>query len=91
MGKRYVATLAGRARPITTERDYWAVMLLLQERCRPIWRAWEDERLEALFREITDYEDRCANGDGAHSLRLNPVSNSCADMQLGRRWSDWPS
>jgi hypothetical protein len=78
------------ARPIFTERDYETVRKLVTQRARTFFFV-EAERLEALIRELTDYEGRCAETDPACSIgwtewALVPEANG--DTRPRRRWSD---
>jgi hypothetical protein len=78
------------ARPIFTERDYETVRKLVTQRARTFFFV-EAERLEALIRELTDYEGRCAETDPACSIgwaewALVPDVNG--DARPRRRWSD---
>jgi hypothetical protein len=89
MGAKYFGSYVGLARPILAERDYCAVKQLVVDRCqRPgISLVLETERLEALIRELTVYEDRCSEPDGNNPdcvCAPQPGSN----IPAHRRWSD---
>lgn len=60
MGTRDFKPFARMARPILTRREYDEAKKLLRERVRTFAIVLEAERLEALIRELTHYEDRCA-------------------------------
>ena len=67
MGTREFRSYARMARPIFTERDYATVRRLVTQRARTFFFV-EAERLEALIRELTDYEGRCAETDPGCSV-----------------------
>jgi hypothetical protein len=73
------------ARPILVERDYQAVKRLLVDRCKGIYLLLEAERLEALIRELTLYEDRSGERDEGQLVAI-PIATS--NSWLHRRWSD---
>lgn len=87
---RTFSPLARIARPINTERDYRVVKTLVAQRARTFFFA-ETERLEALIRELTDYESRAAHAEIA-------VTAECSEWTLvqrrnelddrNRRWCD---
>jgi hypothetical protein len=87
MGAKYLGSYVGMARPILVERDYQAVKCLLVDRCKGIYLLLEAERLEALIRELTLYEDRAARRD-----EVEPIAAAAAPPTghnwLHRRWSD---
>ena len=87
MGAKYLGSYVGMARPILVERDYQAVKLLLVDRCKGIYLLLEAERLEALIRELTLYEDRSGEReeDGLMAVAMAPVTSN---NWLHRRWSD---
>ncbi|HTS52784.1 MAG TPA: hypothetical protein VMH26_05885 [Burkholderiales bacterium] len=88
MSSRDFRSYARMARPIFTERDYETVKKLVTERARTFFFV-EAERLEALIRELTDYEGRFARTDelaGWVEWSFMPASND--EGQPRRRWSD---
>lgn len=90
MGTREFRSYARMARPIFTERDYETVRKLVTQRARAFFFV-EAERLEALIRELTDYEGRSAETDSSCSVgwaewALVPEADS--DARPRRRWSD---
>ena len=76
----------GLARPILVERDYQAVKHLLVDRCKGIYLLLEAERLEALIRELTLYEDRSGVRDEGELVAI-PIATT-SNSWLHRRWSD---
>jgi hypothetical protein len=81
MGARYEGQYAGHARQILCERDYEAARRLLSERCKGIYLLIETERMEALIRELTAYEEKRSQG------RSNePDCCSQAGAADGRGW-----
>ncbi len=87
MGAKYLGSYVGMARPILVERDCQAVKRLLADRCKGIYLLLEAERLEALIRELTLYEDRSGEGD-EDALAAVPTAQGANDSTLHRRWSD---
>jgi hypothetical protein len=87
MGAKYLGSYVGMARPILAERDYQAVKRLVVDRCHGIYLLLEAERLEALIRELTLYEDRSGEWDGGGSLAV-PAPQNGNDKLPHRRWSD---
>jgi hypothetical protein len=90
MGTREFRSYARMARPIFTERDYETVRKLVTQRARTFFFV-EAERLEALIRELTDYEGRCAETNtgsvvGWAEWAFAPEADD--DGQPRRRWSD---
>jgi hypothetical protein len=86
MGAKYLGSYVGMARPIVAERDYQAVKRLLADRCRGIYLLLEAERLEALIRELTLYEDR--PDDEAALMAVTASAAAAPSSALNRRWSD---
>jgi len=80
-----------RVRPIVTLRDYEAAREVLRQAAHQIYCDDEEERVEALIREISDFEAQAQN---AESLTSGEDAPSCpnqpdADLPLhARRWSD---
>jgi hypothetical protein len=87
MGAKYLGSYVGLARPILAERDYQAVKRLVIDRCHGIYLLLEAERLEALIRELTLYEDRSGERDRSGALTV-PASHNGNDNLPHRRWSD---
>jgi len=90
MGTREFRSFARMARPIFTERDYEIVLKLVTQRARTFFFV-EAERLEALIRELTDYEGRCAEIDPACAVGWAEwalVPDTGSDARPRRRWSD---
>ena len=87
MGAKYLGSYVGMARPILAERDYQAVKRLVVDRCQGIYLLIEAERLEALIRELTLYEDRSGEVEGSGFASASTQQNNIAS-QLHRRWSD---
>ena len=83
MGAKFPGSYVGLARPIMAERDYRAVKRLVADRCQGIYLLLEAERLEALIRELTLYEE---DPEGCASS-ASPAAQSDAPA-LQRRWSD---
>ena len=90
MGSRTFRPIARIARPITTERDYRGVKKLVAE------RAWtfffvETERLEALVRELTDYEIRVEESEAGFTVEWAEwafVQQANDHHEQHRRWRD---
>jgi hypothetical protein len=90
MGSRTFRPIARMARPITTERDYRGVKNLVAE------RAWtfffvETERLEALVRELTDYEIRVEESAAGFTVEWAEwafVQKENDPEEQSRRWGD---
>jgi hypothetical protein len=90
MGTREFRSYARMARPIFTARDYETVRKLVTQRARTFFFV-EAERLEALIRELTDYEGRCAETDPGCSVGWAEwalVPEADGDARPRRRWSD---
>src|ERR1700730_735819 len=64
MGMRDFRSYVGMARPVLTGRDYQTMKKLLMERARTFFFFIEAERLEAMIRELNDYEQRSADTGG---------------------------
>ena len=91
MGVRDFKPFARMARPILSKRDYTAAKKLLRIRAMTFSVVLEAERLEALIRELTYYEDRCAEADAGWAIgwaecTLLPALEDGAAPH--RRWSD---
>jgi hypothetical protein len=86
LGAKYLGSYVGMARPILVERDYRAVKRVLADRCHGIYLLLEAERIEALIRELTLYEDR--PDDEAEILVLTTTPVDAPPSALNRRWSD---
>jgi hypothetical protein len=86
MGAKYLGSYVGMARPILVERDCQAVKRLLADRCKGIYLLLEAERLEALIRELTLYEDRSGESDEGELAAVTAQGLSAS--ALHRRWSD---
>lgn len=91
MGTRDFKPFARMARPILSQREYDEAKKLLRERVRTYAVILEAERLEALIRELTHYEDRCADTNAKWAV----AGSECtflAEINTGgtphRRWSD---
>ena len=87
MGAKYLGSYVGMARPILVERDYQAVKRLLVDRCKGIYLLLEADRLEALIRELTLYEDRSGERQEGE-LVAGPAAQAASNRWLHRRWSD---
>jgi hypothetical protein len=90
MGVRHPGRLAGKARAIITDRDYFAVRGLLAVACEGALVQAHAERLEALLRELVAYEDRIER-TLCDEPRDQPVSIDAAkrhDWHPCRRWYD---
>ena len=90
MGIRTFSPIVRMARPINTEQDYRAVKCLVAERARTFFFI-ETERLEALIRELTDYESRVADaeaGVNAEWTQWALVQQSNDHDEQNRRWCD---
>ena len=85
---RTFRSIARMARPINTERDYGVVKNLVAERARTFFFI-ETERLEALIRELTDYESRVAHAE-AECTEWAPVQRRNDIDEQNRRWCDTP-
>jgi hypothetical protein len=88
MGAKYLGSYVGMARPIVVERDYQAVKRLLADRCHGIYLLLETERLEALIRELTLYEDRPSEEVELAALSMAADPPQRTPNWLNRRWSD---
>ena len=84
MGAKYLGSYVGMARPILVERDYQAVKRLLVDRCKGIYLLLEAERLEALIRELTLYEDRSGERERSSgslsAASTAPQATGCTDV-----------
>jgi hypothetical protein len=90
MGVRHPGRLAGKARAIITDRDYFAVRELLAEACEGTLAQAHAERLEALLRELVAYEDRIERTlyDEPRDQAVSIDATKCHDWQACRRWYD---
>ena len=88
MGARYAASYVGKARAILTERDYEAVKKLVVDRCKGIYVVLEAERLEALIRELTDYEGGMGQSPARDHISSAFAAKEAGDGQPRQRWSD---
>jgi len=87
---RTFSPIVRRARPINTERDYRVVKSLVAERAKTFFLI-ETERLEALIRELTDYESRAApaeTGVIAECAEWAQVQRRNELDYRNRRWCD---
>jgi hypothetical protein len=87
---RTFSPMTRMARPINTERDYRVVKTLVAQRARTFFFA-ETERLEALIRELTDFESRAAHtetGVTAECAEWAPVQRRNELDERNRRWCD---
>ena len=87
---RTFSPMARMARPIDTERDYRVVKTLVARRARTFFFA-ETERLEALIRELTDYESRAGRaetGVTAECMGWARVQRRNELDDRNRRWCD---
>ena len=87
---RTFSPMARMARPINTDRDYRVVKALVAQRARIFFYA-ETERLEALIRELTDYESRAAQAETdvtAECTARAPVLRRNELDERNRRWCD---
>ena len=87
---RTFSPMARMARPINTDRDYRVVKVLVAQRARIFFYA-ETERLEALIRELTDYESRAApaeTGVIAECAEWAQVQRRNELDYRNRRWCD---
>ena len=81
---------ARKARAILTERDYRAARAVLLASARMALLREEEERVEALLRELAHYDSNpaeCEPGLGMNPVQLGAVGRSDEDCP-GRRWSD---
>jgi hypothetical protein len=85
MGAKFPGSYVGLARPILVERDYQAVKRLVADRCQGIYLLLETERLEALIRELTLYEESA--GESEVCTSASPAQLDLHRL-LRRRWSD---
>ena len=81
---------ARKARAILTERDYRAARAVLLASARMALLREEEERVEALLRELAHYDSSPAEFDP--ELTMDPVQSAPArgfgENSPGRRWSD---
>jgi len=87
---RSVSPIARIARPIITERDYRVVKSLIAERARTFFLI-ETVQLEALIRELTDYEGRLADaevGVAVEKTEWAPMQSRNDPHEQNRRWCD---
>ena len=90
MGTREFRSYARMARPIFSTRDYDTVKKLVTQRART-FLLLEAERIEALIRELTDYEGRSGQADADYEVgwaQWMVVPTAHDDSQPRRRWSD---
>lgn len=90
MGTREFRSYARMARPIFSERDYDTVKKLVTQRART-FLLLEAERIEALIRELTDYEGRSEQAGAEYAVgwaQWMVVPTAQDDSQPRRRWSD---
>jgi hypothetical protein len=91
MGTRDFKPFARMARPILSQREYDEARKLLRERVRTYAVVLEAERLEALIRELTHYEDRCADTNTKWSIEgaeYGFLAETKSNGTPHRRWSD---
>ena len=90
MGVRHPGRLAGKARAIITDRDYFAVRELLAEACEGALVQAPAERLEALLRELVAYEDRIERTlcDEPTDQPVSIDATKRHDWHPCRRWYD---
>ncbi len=91
MGHNDLDLLVKKARPILNERDYQAAKELLERELRHSHDDRASERLEALMREVADYEARFLQGEEDDVSDLVQYAYSAAldeDEGPRRRWTD---
>ena len=88
MGSRYVQPYTRMARPIVTVRDYDAVKKVVKRRATIFPDFLDTGRLEALIRELTDYEDRSTRADDDCAIEWAPNPHAHEDTTPRRRWFD---
>jgi hypothetical protein len=76
------------AREISTQRDYVAVKEVVSQACRSAAVLFEPERIDALIRELADYEDRLESAAVHASAGPEAVRRIWRASFLRRRWSD---
>jgi hypothetical protein len=80
---------ARRARAILTERDYAAALAILRAAAATASQCEEEERIEALLRELTCYDLQNGEAGRATTQPTRPrVNGRVHPAELGRRWSD---
>jgi hypothetical protein len=91
MGSRHFGSALRKARPILTTRDYDAVRKQLKHALKePAWLR-EEERIEALIHELTDFENRFLMRERWLAIEWAEcvfVPAADADSAPKRRWSD---
>ena len=91
MGARHFHPFARKARPILSTRDYDAARKHLKGVLKePAWLR-EDSRIEALIRELTDFEDRFVMRERWVAIEWAEcvfVPSLDEEGSLRRRWSD---
>jgi hypothetical protein len=89
MGARSVQLYTRMARPIVTVRDYEAAKKVVKRRAGIFPDFLDTGRLEALIRELTDYEDRSTQTDASGSIDWAEWASgpqAREDTTPGRRW-----
>ena len=81
---------ARRARAILTERDYAAALAIVRAAAATASRCEDEERVEALLRELTYYDLQALEGGHPTAQGTQPRANGCVHpaAELRRRWSD---
>jgi hypothetical protein len=88
MGRRYVQPYTRMARPIVTVRDYEAVKNVVKRRATLFPDLLDTGRLEALIRELIDYEDRSMGVNASYGIEWALVPRVHEDITPQRRWFD---
>jgi hypothetical protein len=87
----YYRQFARKARPILRERDYSAAKRILRESARFRLQSEDEERMEALLREIVAYESDHVELHDDRAVAFTeyvPVPPAACESGPARRWSD---
>ncbi|HXV08466.1 MAG TPA: hypothetical protein VD791_10585 [Burkholderiales bacterium] len=90
MGMMHYRPFARKARAILTERDYRAARAVLLASARMALLREEEERVEALLRELAHYDSNPAEfepGPATDPVQSGPARGFDGNGP-GRRWSD---
>ena len=91
MGTTHYRPFARKARAILTEQDYKAAKKLLAVSAKTVTAPEEEERLEALLRELAYYDAGAARLDSERTIGLSgyvAVPQVIEEAGLQRRWTD---
>ena len=90
MGMMHYRQFARKARAILTERDYVAAQAVLFASARMALLREEEERVEALLRELANYDSSSAELPSQEAVAAAAAGGieGSSESRPGRRWSD---